>query len=111
MSNLNSIQKALDSVKKKSEEINTLKRTVSNIENKGNDDSLFCGDVYIYGGHSCERVQLNRQMLESLFSKELVVTNANQRIEKLSAELIELKSLLDAFGKAMEPILKEQKQC
>ena len=108
MSNLNSIQKALDSVKKKNEQINTLKRVISNVESQSVDRNLFAGDVYIYNGNGNERVALNRDMLGLLFSKELTIANAKLRVEKLSSELIELKSLLDAFGKVMEPILKEQ---
>ena len=108
MSNLNSIQKALDAVKKKNEQINTLKRVISNVESQSVDRNLFTGDVYIYDGNGTERVALNRAMLGLLFSKELTIANAKLRVEKLSSELIELKSLLDAFGKVMEPILKEQ---
>lgn len=111
MSNLNSIQKALESVKRKDEQIKTLKRLVSNIESKSDDRSLFTNDVYVYNGNGNERVLLSASMLEILLPKELAVINASAQIKKLEAELSDLNALLEAFDKVMEPILKEQDQC
>ena len=108
MSSLNSIQKALESVKRKDEQIKTLKRLVSNIESKTVDGSLFYGDVYVYNGNGDERVLLSASMLEILLPKELAAANANQRIKKLETELNDLNVLLGAFDKVVEPILKEQ---
>ncbi len=111
MSNLNSIQKALESAKRKDGQIKTLKRLVSNVESKTVDRSLFSGEVYVYDGNGNERVLLSASMLEFLLPKELAVAHANAKIKKLETELNDLNVLLDAFDKVMEPILKEQKQC
>ena len=108
MSNLNSIQKALESAKRKAEQIKTLERLVSNIESKTVDSSLFTGDVYVYNGSGNERVLLSASMLEILLPKELAAANANAKIKKLEVELNDLNVLLDAFDKVMEPILEEQ---
>lgn len=99
MSNLKSIQKALESAKRKDEQIKTLKRLVSNVESQAVDRSLFYGDVYVYNGNGNERVLLSASMLEILIPKELAVANANAKIKKLEVELNDLNVLLDAFDK------------
>jgi prefoldin subunit 5 len=111
MSNLGSIQKALESVERKKKEVNTLRHLVRNVESQGNERALFSGDVNVWDGIGNQKVQLSQTILEMLLSKKAVINSANACIEKLEAELADLNVLLGAFSKVMEPILKEQEQC
>ena len=111
MSNLNSIKKALESVERKNKEINTLRLLIRNAVSQGSGRGLFSGDVNVWDGNGNQKVNLSETILEMLFSKETVIESAGYCINRLEVELGDLNVLLDAFGKVMEPILKEQEQC
>lgn len=111
MSNLNSIKKALESVSRKEAQLGTFRQLIRNVEGREGKKALFSGDVNVWDSTGNTKVNLSNTILEMLLSKNAVIENAELCIAKLEVEIGDLNALLDAFGKVMEPILKEQEQC
>ena len=100
--------KILDSKKENLERLNSVIRNI-NSQKEGapisNTHLMIC-DVY-----GRVPAYVTGSMLAELVPAEMVLRNAASAVKVLEEQINELTVMLNNFGKAMEPILKEQDQC
>jgi hypothetical protein len=112
MTSLKPIQKALESVKRKENQIDRLRNFKKNVSSRSaGDKSLYAEALVVWDSTGNNKSSLPSEIIEMMFPAGDAVIRADACIEKLEAELADLNVLLGAFSKVMDPILKEQEQC